>query len=267
MQFDERLKYLRNEKGLSEKELADELETTETTIRLLEKRKKDVKIDLLEKMADFFGVSTKLLLGTVFENLEPEEAVKSYRLVQELELVRKQEKEAAAAKASSIAAEQGPPPPGLGPVSTPIPQPSRQRRPHQDTLYASRVALYRTLSGTNPEEWSKFIEEYWPLTVSITNIYGDDLSNYFYLRVEGEKMSPTLKEGEIMLIKKQSNLQNNEVGVVLCDWGEVITARITHSVDKMVIYFDNQTYPAQVHDDSQCRILGKVLWKTTRPPK
>lgn len=265
MQFDERLKYLRNEKGISEKELADELGTTETTIRLLEKRKLDVKLDMLEKMADFFGVSTKLLLGTVFENLEPEEAIKSYRLVQELEAVRQKDKaEADAARAAREGAL-----PELTQVSSPIPEPPKQVQPYQEinSLYASRVAVYRTLSGTNPEEWNNFIEEYWPVNISITNIYGNDLNSYFYLQVEGDRMLPTLQAGEYMLVKKQSNLQNNEVGVVLCDGGEIITARITRSVDKMVIYFDNQSYPAQVHDYSQCRILGKVLWKTNRLSK
>jgi len=259
MQFDERLKYLRNEKGLSEKELAEELETTETTIRLLEKRKQDVKLDMLEKMADYFGVSTKLLLGTVFENLEPEDAVKSYRLVQELEAVRQKEK----TQAASIPQ----PEPVPAPQSTPAPPQPIQPRPEINSLYASKVAVYRSLSGTNTAEWSNYIEDYWPVNISITNIYGNDLSNYFYLRVEGEQMAPTLKSGEVMLIKKQSNLQNNEVGLVLCDWGEVIYARITHSVDKVVIYFDNQSYPAQVYDAAQCRVLGKVLWKTTRPPR
>jgi len=257
MQFDERLKYLRNEKGLSEKELAEELETTETTIRLLEKRKQDVKLDLLEKMADFFGVSTKFLLGTVFENLEPEEAVKSYRLVQELEAVRQKEKTQLPSRPEPVPAPQ----------STPEPPSTIQPRPKLNTLYASTVAVYRSLSGTDPAEWNNYIEDYWPVNVSITNIYGNDLSNYFYLRVEGDQMIPTLKSGEVMLIKKQSNLQNNEVGVVLCSSGEVIYARITHSVDKVVVYFDNQSYPAQVYEAAQCHILGKVLWKTTRPPK
>jgi len=258
MQFDERLKYLRNEKGLSEKDLAEELETTETTIRLYEKGKLDVKLDMLEKMADLFGVSTKLLLGTIFENLEPEDAVKSYRLVQELETVRQKEKSQATSMAPELVPAPTPEPPHPQPV-----EPARQF----DTLYASRVAVYRTLSGINPAEWTNFIEDYWPVNISITNIYGNDLTNYFYLRVIGDQMNPTLKTGEAMLIKKQSSLQNNEVGVVLCEWGEVITARITHTIDKVVLYFDNQAYPAQVYDASQCRVLGKVLWKTNRPPR
>lgn len=261
MQFNERLKYLRNEKSLSEKQLAEELETTETTIRLYEKGKLDINLDMLAKMADFFGVSTKLLLGTIFENLEPEDAVKSYRLVQELESVR--EKEKAEAQAKSAASQIEPlPTPAPAPVS-----PAEMTRQQFDTLYASRVAVYRTLYGINPAEWVNLIEDYWPVNLSITNIYGNDFNNYFYLRVNGDQMTPTLKNGEVMLIKKQSNLQNNEVGVVLCEWGEVLAARITHTVDKVVIYFDNQSYPAQVYEASQCRVLGKVLWKTNRPPQ
>ncbi|MGE5396704.1 MAG: XRE family transcriptional regulator [Chitinophagales bacterium] len=263
MQFDERLKYLRNEKGLSEKELAEELETTETTIRLYEKGKLDVNLDMLDKAAAFFGVSTKLLLGTIFENLEPEDAVRSYRLVQELESSREKERAEAQAKVAAVQPEPAP-----VPVPPPVSaKPAEMTRHQFDTLYASRVAVYRTLSGINPAEWANLIEDYWPVNISITNIYGNDLNNYFYLRVNGDRMTPTLKNGDVMLVKKQSTLQNNEVGLVLCEWGEVIAARITHTVDKVVIYFDNQSYAAQIYEASQCKVLGKVLWKTNRPPR
>jgi len=253
MQFDERLKYLRMEKGLSEKELADELQATESSIRLYEKGKLDVNLDMLERMANFFGVSTKLLLGTIFEDLPAEEAIKSYRLVQELEAER--QKAAAENNRHSEIAK-----------TTPSPLPAAYSAKSFDTLYVSTVAIYSKLAGNNPADWAAYIEDYWPVSVSIINIYGNDLSNYFYVRVNGDHMRPTLNPGEVILIKKQSDLQNNDVGLVLCDWGEAIVARITHSVDKVVLYFDNQSFPAQVYEANQCRVVGKVLWKTTRPP-
>ncbi|WP_054697179.1 helix-turn-helix domain-containing protein [Syntrophomonas palmitatica] len=259
MKFDERLKQLRIEKGLSEKELAEELMTTETTVRLWEKGKLDVNLEMLEKLAEYFDVSTKFLLGTVMENLPPEEAVQSYRIARELSKARQQEKMQKMMQEAAI-------------------DPPRQTQPAEDspvesftledefqTLHASTVAVYSKISGSDPAEWVNFIEDYWPIGTAITNMYGNDLNNYFYLRVDGDRMKPTLLKGEVVLVRKQSSVHNNEVAVLLCDWGESIIARVTHTPDKIVLYFDNQAYPAQVYDSANCLVLGKVLWKSNAP--
>ncbi len=256
MKFDERLKQLRIEKGISEKELAEELSTTETNIRLWEKGKLDVNLEMLEKIADYFDVSTKFLLGTVMENLPPEEAIQSYRIARELAKIREQE------KIKQLLAE-----PTI-PASSPLTQPADSTDEEFaldgtfQPLKASTVAVYSKISGNNPAEWANFIEDYWPVGPAITNMYGNDLNNYFYLRVEGDNMKPTISKGEVVLVRKQSSVQNNEVAVLLCDWGGAIIARVTSSPDKIVLYFDNQSCPAQVYDYANCLVLGKVLWKS-----
>ncbi len=61
--FDERLKYLRKEKGLSQKELAEKLKITQRKISYLETGQLEPDLATLWKISKFFEVSCDYLLG------------------------------------------------------------------------------------------------------------------------------------------------------------------------------------------------------------
>ncbi len=61
--FKERLKGLREEKGLKKKEMAEVLQIDETTYGKYELGKREPDFNTLARLADFFGVSTDYLLG------------------------------------------------------------------------------------------------------------------------------------------------------------------------------------------------------------
>jgi len=258
MQFEERLKYLRQCKGVSEKDLAEELETTETTIRLYEKGKLDVTLDMLEKLADYFDVSPQLLLGTVFSGQSPEEAVQSYRIVQEMVETRHQEKSRKPVSGSAVPQVQS----DL-PRKDLFETPDLYASASFKALRAGMVAVYQRIAGQGPSDCDYQIEGYWPVNTAITAMYGNDLNNYFYLRIQGDRMQPTLSEGEVALVRRQSAIQNNEVAVIINYPGEAWVARVTQSPDKLILFFDNKNYQAQLWEPGQCQVLGKVLWKTT----
>lgn len=58
-----RIKILRNEKGLSQRELAKMLNLSSSTIAMYETGKRKPDSETLEKIAQFFNVSTDYLLG------------------------------------------------------------------------------------------------------------------------------------------------------------------------------------------------------------
>ncbi len=79
----ERIKKLRESKGLTQKELANQLGLTDGAIGFYEVGKRNPPLDTLNKLADFFGVSIDYLLGrTDIENLYKDK-----------ELIEKQRKE------------------------------------------------------------------------------------------------------------------------------------------------------------------------------
>lgn len=61
--FPERLKELRIERNLTQKELATLLDTSQQIIGFYEQGKRNPKQDILEKLSNFFKVSTNYLLG------------------------------------------------------------------------------------------------------------------------------------------------------------------------------------------------------------
>ncbi|MCO7125140.1 helix-turn-helix transcriptional regulator [Sporolactobacillus shoreicorticis] len=61
--FKNRLKSLRIEKGITQKDLGDRLKLSESAIGMYERGERQPSIDLLRKIAEFFDVSRPYLLG------------------------------------------------------------------------------------------------------------------------------------------------------------------------------------------------------------
>lgn len=62
-EFSKRLIWLREQKGLTQQQLADNLQITRQSLSLYEKAERTINIELLAKIADFFNVSTDYLMG------------------------------------------------------------------------------------------------------------------------------------------------------------------------------------------------------------
>lgn len=61
--FHEKLKVLRKEKGLTQKDIADLVHVNRVTYTNWEKGNREPNYEKLEKIADFFGVSLDWLFG------------------------------------------------------------------------------------------------------------------------------------------------------------------------------------------------------------
>lgn len=61
--FEERLKDLRNESHLTQKQLADILQTTDDSIFSWEKGRSQPSIEMIHKICLYFGVSADYLIG------------------------------------------------------------------------------------------------------------------------------------------------------------------------------------------------------------
>lgn len=249
MPFAERLQYLRLEKNLSEKELAEAVDVTETAIRLYEKGKLEVTLDVLEKLADYFDVSTRLLLGTIFSTLSADEAIKGYRIVQETVETRNKEKSYQQINAAVEEIQ-------LPPVHTLV-----QATGSLPSVSGGQVPVFDRIKRTQAMN-DDYIVGYWSVKESITKIFGDDLANYFYLCVHGDNMSPTLKDQDTVLVKKHSQVENNDIVVVLTGFEDAAIARITRTENQIILFFDNSNYPAEIYTEGQYRIVGKVIWRS-----
>lgn len=258
MLFYERLQYLRSEKGLDERELSEATGISESVIRLYEKGKLSIELEHLQKLADVLQVTPKLLLGNMFPDLTPEEALSSYRLVQELVETREIEKQSlGTAPALAVELESANQQNNLEQSVS-----DQGRQASWDShLRSGKVALFNRIKAEKLFD-EHYIENYWPVYDSISSLYGNDLANYYYLRIHGDSMSPTINDQAVVLVKKNFPINNNDLVVIICQPGEAILRRVTLYEDKIVLICDNNAYPAQVQNAAACTILGKVLWKT-----
>lgn len=82
--FPERIKYLRNRKGLTQQDLANELSISRTAIAGYERLDKQPNFDGLIKIAHYFGVTTDFLLGISDKEFEQDSKADFYKKIDRL---------------------------------------------------------------------------------------------------------------------------------------------------------------------------------------
>lgn len=80
------------------------------------------------------------------------------------------------------------------------------------------------------------------------------------VNVHGESMKPTLNDGSSVLIKLDTEVGHNEIGVFIYD-DEPLVKRYKYFDGKRFLYSDNQDYPPrEVREENSFTICGKVIW-------
>lgn len=83
---------------------------------------------------------------------------------------------------------------------------------------------------------------------------------YFYLKVKGDSMiNDRICEGDIVYVRKQDYLENNDLGVFVIDNDEVTIKRIEYRDGGVVLKASNKKYSDRYFDNDDIKILGKVL--------
>ncbi|AMS08318.1 XRE family transcriptional regulator [Limosilactobacillus oris] len=87
----------------------------------------------------------------------------------------------------------------------------------------------------------------------------------FYLRAKGQSMDPTIKDGSLVLIRQQPDVEDGEIAAILfVDDDEATLKRIKRAGPTVILMPDNLKYdPIVVDQDHPARILGKAVRVTT----
>lgn len=89
--------------------------------------------------------------------------------------------------------------------------------------------------------------------------------DYFYLQVTGDSMVDAhILPNSRILIRRQKNLKDGEIGVFLIRGDESSVKRITRTDGKIILYAANSAYVPQMYDPNDVEILGKVVKVETR---
>ena len=93
-----------------------------------------------------------------------------------------------------------------------------------------------------------------------------DTSDYYYLKVKGDSMEPRISEGDLALVKKQSDVESGDLAIVLINGDEGVIKKVIKRDDCLELHSFNAYYPVRVFSGQalqDVKIIGKVI-NTTR---
>lgn len=89
-----------------------------------------------------------------------------------------------------------------------------------------------------------------------------DPDNYFYLIVKGDSMEPKISDGDLALVRRQSTLDNGDLGVMVYGEGSGTLKQFVRRGNSVVLQPFNPAYQAQIimgEDLQDLYIAGKVV--------
>lgn len=228
----ERLKAIRNQKKVTQKEVSDALGISPNTYKNYEQGMREPNNEMLCKLADYFSTTTDFLLGRAPQTdpiqllmsqtvLSPQELEEQFNSLPEdlqaivLALIK-------AMKARRAAMQQS--------------RPSIQMRKH-----LNKAAAGFGYDLSSEDEWTEI------------SVVGTDAARAadFAVEVDGDSMEPDFHDGDIVLVKKDPDVQVGKVGLFVHDGKGYIKER-----GKKCLISRNPEYP---DIDGEALCIGLII--------
>ncbi|WP_319201885.1 LexA family transcriptional regulator [uncultured Ilyobacter sp.] len=80
------------------------------------------------------------------------------------------------------------------------------------------------------------------------------------IKVYGDSMEPTIKDGFSVMVKQEVEVANNDIGIFIHE-GEALVKRYRCFDGHCYLYSDNDSYPPrEIRKNDEFKICGKVIW-------
>ena len=203
MNFKTRLKQLRNERGISQRQLAEFLKVAPSTISMYENGQREPNFEVLESLADFFNVDLNYLLG---------KTNKTTKIILDSKF----------SKGIKI--------PVLWTVPAGIP-----------ITAVEDIIDYEEI----PKSW-------------------ENQGEFFGLKIKGDSMYPTLENGDVVIVKKQSTADNGDTVIVMVNGDDATCKRYERSDTGIMLIPNNNAYAPAFYTNKEIEtlpltIIGKVV--------
>lgn len=202
MAFAEKLKELRQQKGMTQSELAKLLKMQRSTLGMYETGKREPNFETLNMFANFFNVDMNTLMDmNNTSNQNPSSPVRSIKI------------------------------PVLGTVVAGIP-----------------LDAVENIIG-----W----EEISPAMAAT--------GEHFALRIKGTSMEPRICEGDIVVIRKQEDIESGDTAIVLINGGEATVKKVKKTEEGIMLIANNMAvysphfYSNKDIESLPVQIIGKVV--------
>lgn len=223
-----RLKELRLKHDKTQQDIANYLNLTPKAISFYEKEERGIPNATLQKLADYFHVSTDYLLGRPNAQ-RPDESTEEYitRMLSEQPNMTQEEKEKL----------------------------RENIRPR-----GIKIPVLGTIVAGIPLEAVQEILDYEEIPAAMAK-HGE----YFALRVKGRSMEPNYIEGDTVIVRKESTVNSGRVAVVLINGEEATLKKVKISPDGItLIGFNPVAYEPHYYSNKEIKelpvqIIGEVV--------
>lgn len=237
-----RIKLLREEKNVYQKDLAQLLGVSVPAINYYENEKRAMDTDTAMKLADYFGVSVDYLLGKS-ETRSPERIKLSDEDISFMKGIKKLDEHEKKIIRNTMDYLMG--------VNTVYPPSNTFMCP-----------VYGQISAGQPNWAEECLEGYLPIDPNLMGIINPE--ECFFLRINGESMNQLIRNGAYALIRKQDTVENGEIAAVLVNGFDATLKKFTQQGDLIILEpcSDDTSFKTQAYTaETQIRILGKYIGK------
>ncbi len=131
-------------------------------------------------------------------------------------------------------------------------------KPQLDTLPVTAIPVVAKISAGLPIYTEENIIEYTYIPSQMTK-GGKEL---FGLKVSGDSMDKEFREGDVVVVEKDSVVENGQIGVVNVNGYNATVKRIRYNEDKIILLpeSNNSDHLPQVYtNDDEIKVVGKVV--------
>ena len=197
--FGTRIKELRKQKKLTQKQLADRINVDCSSVTKWETGKANPDFEKQKFLADFFNVSIDYLLG---RETTPQSA---------------------------------------------------------DTKKGIRIPVLGNVAAGIPIEAIEDIIDYEEISEDMAS-----RGQYFGLKIKGSSMEPRIKEGDVVIVREQPEVESGDVAIVLVNGDSATCKKVVINDGGLTLIPFNPTYEPQFYSADQVanlpvRIIGKVV--------
>lgn len=123
-----------------------------------------------------------------------------------------------------------------------------------------RIPVLGVVPAGIPIEAIEEVEDYEEITEEMAST-----GEFFALRIKGNSMTPTINDGDIVIIRKQPDIDSGQVAIVMVNGDDATCKQVNKSSDGIILIPHNMNdfkptfYSAKEIEELPVRIIGKVV--------
>lgn len=135
--------------------------------------------------------------------------------------------------------------------------------PRQYEIYGTTEKFTIPILGRVKAGYDSLVEENILGTIAVDKISYRDSNEYFAIKVKGDSMQPELYEGDIVIVHKQENFENNDLCIVLINGDEATIKRVRKIQNGILLQPSNPNYDPLIFTEMEIaakpvKVIGVV---------